>query len=156
MAMEAAGPVPGTNEVVMQPLVDGAPFGSPVTGGPTMSWTLDTTLLTDGTHAVGARAVSCSTAGLATPNIGHVPLILIVQNSGTKMGAQTIPVVPWTSEGQDVAEKFFPPLPDFVTFPGVGSLPTHNTAYPYPAPLIAGSTDPKYRDVGNFYVESTQ
>jgi hypothetical protein len=138
---------PAVNSVVIQWWIDGQPVGPQILGpqnpvdagvGPFWPFTLDTTTLTDGTHAVFLQCVDVrpNSANNAPAYVYQsLSLNLIVQNTGPLNGAQRIPIAPYDSGGYQG-----PPMPDWAQYNGD---PTRSVnGFPYPTPPIPPATSP--------------
>jgi len=157
-------PSPTTGSIMMRWLIsDSSSAGwvplSGVMTGPPLTFTWNTTSVADGTYLISAQWID-SAAGAEAPLYfnGNLPayalrtnpLCVLVQNSGALSGAQIVPVSSFLSN-----ETMATSAPDFLSFPGGGSLPIHNTAHPYPVQVIAPSSDPALRSLAGWYVENT-
>lgn len=161
--------------VVAQWMIDNQPVGPYLLGPANPSngslsqfpLTLDTTTLADGTHSVWLRVIDTRSPGTDTNFGAYISKStagsLIVQNTGPKNGAQTVPI---HSSYPANTNRLLRPPSDFVSYPGDTTRSVNVFAYPAPFAPPAYSTaspfnpgysgtvlDPRVRD--NYYVEDT-
>jgi hypothetical protein len=153
---------PANNTVQIRYTVDDVPVG-PIITGPTSvfdryTYNLDTTTLTEGTHALGAILVDCTSGSATTNSLPYywrcVQFLFIVHNT-----AQTLAqiyagpmLMPSIDRALAPSHRLNASKLDFLTFPGfagpggvVATAGTHNTVVPIPAPqsgFIPPASDP--------------
>ena len=151
----AAGGVPPSNgSMLVQWLIDGqpiaGPFGAPFAAPPfNNGLSLDTTTLTNGTHAVGLRVIDITGGSWAANTLPYqqlpVGFPLIVANGGVTTGANVSQTVPVIDRAYNWRAKSLPSALEFVTYPGNPSLlanPVH--AYPVTSSIPAATADARY------------
>jgi hypothetical protein len=155
------GPFPDINSMTIRFTIDDVPVGPILTGpqGPGFSFTIDatidTTTLTDGTHALGTILIDHIGGSVANVNLPYyfrcVQVPFIVHNTGASLatvyaGSMRIPTI---DRGFGPSFRLHSSKLDFVTFPGFTAIPgtdgTHNTVVPIPSPqsgFIPPASDP--------------
>jgi hypothetical protein len=149
-----------TNSVTLQYQIDGVDVGSPVVGPPVLgvgynyAITVDSTTLTDGTHALSVRCLDY-TGGDFPPYVFrcYPQPIIVYNNTGSYTLAQfyaVVRMIPTYSESSGPNNRMNSSAIDYLQFPGTNALPLHNTAGPIPSPQ-SGFIPPAYDPTSPFY-----
>lgn len=122
-----SGVVTAVSGVSLRYTIDNKPVGPVLTDN--FSWSLDTTTVRDGAHALSVLFVNEPSPGNPCYTFLGRQYAFVVSNTGHPItGSQTLPVIAPPSNA-----PLLPPTGDFITYPG---YQPHATAHPFPYQFV--------------------